>query len=277
MNYHFPKLHHSLYVISTPIGNIQDISNRALKILSESDYILCEDTRVTSKLLNFYNIKKKLISFHVSNEKIKIQRIIDDLKCKKIISLVSDAGTPTLSDPGKSLISKCYDHGIKVIPVPGASAILSAVSVSGFTDNFYFCGFFPKKNNEIERFLLKIKLIKATLVFFMPARDLGKNSDYLKKFFPRSNFLIAREMTKVHETYIRDTMTNIKKYIQNNFKGEMTLVVDNLIEVASDIDVDKEISLLIGKMSSKNIAEYLSKKLEISKKIIYQKVINFNE
>jgi len=277
MNNHFPKLHHSLYVISTPIGNIQDISNRALKILSESDYILCEDTRVTSKLLNFYNIKKKLISFHISNEKIKIQRIIDDLKCKKIISLVSDAGTPTLSDPGKSLISKCHDHGIKVIPVPGASAILSAVSVSGFADNFYFCGFFPKKNNEIENFLSKMKLIKATLVFFIPARDLGKNSDYLIKFFPKSNFLIAREMTKVHETYIRDTMTNIKKYIQNNFKGEMTLVVDNLIEVASDIDVDKEIGLLIGKMSSKNIAEYLSKKLEISKKIIYQKVINFNE
>lgn len=276
MNNHFPKLDHSLYVISTPIGNIQDISNRSLKILSESDYILCEDTRVTSKLLNFYNIKKKLISFHVSNEKIKIQRIIDDLKCKKIISLVSDAGTPTLSDPGKSLISKCHDHDIKVIPVPGASAILSAVSVSGFTDNFYFCGFFPKKNNEIERFLLKIKLIKATLVFFMPARDLGKNSDYLKKFFPRSNFLIAREMTKVHETYIRDTMTNIKKYIQNNVKGEMTLVVDNLIEVENNINIDKEIGLLIGKMTSKNIAEYLSKKLEISKKIIYQKVINFN-
>lgn len=277
MNNHFPKLDHSLYVISTPIGNIQDISNRSLKILSESDYILCEDTRVTSKLLNFYNIKKKLISFHVSNEKIKIQRIIDDLKCKKIISLVSDAGTPTLSDPGKSLISKCHDHGIKVIPVPGASAILSAVSVSGFTDNFYFCGFFPKKNSEIENYLSKIKLIKATLVFFMPARDLGKNSGYLKKFFPRSDFLIAREMTKVHETYIRDNMTNIKKYIQNNVKGEMTLVVDNLIEVESNINVDKEISLLIGKMSSKNIAEYLSKKLEISKKIIYQKVINFNE
>ena len=247
MNYHTPKLDHSLYVISTPIGNIQDISNRALKILSGSDYILCEDTRVTSKLLNFYNIKKKLISFHISNEKIKIQKIIDDLKCKKIISLVSDAGTPTLSDPGKNLISKCHDHDIKVIPVPGASAILSAVSVSGFTDNFYFCGFFPKKNNEIENFLSKIKLIKATLVFFMPARDLGKNSDYLIKFFPKSNFLIAREMTKVHETYIRDTMTNIKKYIQNNFKGEMTLVVDNLIEVRVILMLIKKLVYLLVK------------------------------
>jgi len=277
MNYHFPKLEHSLYVISTPIGNIQDISNRSLKILSESDYILCEDTRVTSKLLNFYNIKKRLISFHVSNEKIKTQRIIDDLKCKRIISLVSDAGTPTLSDPGKNLISKCHDQGIKVIPVPGASAILSAVSVSGFTDNFYFCGFFPKKRIEIENFLSKIKLIKATLVFFMPARDLEKNSEYLAKFFPSSNFLIAREMTKVHETYIRDNIANIKKYIQNNLKGEMTLVVDNLLAVENDINVDKEISLLIGRMSSKNIAEYLSKKLEVSKKIIYQKVINYSD
>ncbi len=277
MNYHFPKLEHSLYVISTPIGNIQDISNRSLKILSESDYILCEDTRVTSKLLNFYNIKKRLISFHVGNEKIKTQRIIDDLKCKRIISLVSDAGTPTLSDPGKNLISKCHDQGIKVIPVPGASAILSAVSVSGFTDNFYFCGFFPKKRIEIENFLSKIKLIKATLVFFMPARDLEKNSEYLAKFFPSSNFLIAREMTKVHETYIRDNIANIKKYIQNNLKGEMTLVVDNLLAVENDINVDKEISLLIGRMSSKNIAEYLSKKLEVSKKIIYQKVINYSD
>ena len=277
MNNHFPNLEHSLYVISTPIGNIQDISNRSLKILSVSDYILCEDTRVTSKLLNFYKIKKKLISFHINNEKNKTQSIIDDLKSKKIISLVSDAGTPTLSDPGKNLISQCHEEGIKVIPVPGASAILSAVSVSGFADNFYFCGFFPKKKNEIENYLSKIKLIKATLVFFMPARDLEKNSEYLTKFFLRSNFLIAREMTKVHETYIRDNMTNLKKYIQNNIKGEMTLVVDNLHEEENDINLDKEIDLLIDKMSSKNIAEYLSKKLKISKKIIYQKVISFNE
>ena len=277
MNYHFPKLEHSLYVVSTPIGNIQDISNRSLKILSGSDYILCEDTRVTSKLLNYYNIKKKLISFNVSNEKTKTQKVIDDLKCKKIVSLVSDAGTPTLSDPGKNLISKCYEQGIRVIPVPGASAILTAVSVSGFKDNFYFCGFFPKKHNEIENFLSKIKSITATLVFFLPARDLGKNSEYLEKFFPKSNFLIAREMTKVHETYIRDTMINIKKYIQNNVKGEMTLVIDNLHQKENDINLDKEISLLIGKMTSKNITQYLSKKLQISKKIIYQKVINLNE
>ena len=277
MNNHYSKIEPALYVISTPIGNMQDISNRSLKMLSLSDYILCEDTRITSKLLNFYSIKKKLISFNVVNEKQKIHKILEDLKNQKVISLVSDAGTPAISDPGSNLISKCYEIGVQVRPIPGASAILSAVSVSGFSDNFYFCGFLPKKQTELEKFLAKIKLVKASLVFFIPARDLGKNSKFLTKYFPKSNFLIAREMTKVHETYIKDTIVNINKYVQDNDKGEMTLVIDNSIEEKNNINIDKEIKLLIGKMTSKNIAQYLSKKLEISKKIIYQKVIDLNE
>jgi len=277
MNNHYSKIEPALYVISTPIGNMQDISNRSLKMLSLSDYILCEDTRITSKLLNFYSIKKKLISFNVVNEKQKIHKILEDLKNQKVISLVSDAGTPAISDPGSNLISKCYELGVQVIPIPGASAILSAVSVSGFPDNFYFCGFLPKKQTELEKFLAKIKLVKASLVFFIPARDLGKNSKFLTKYFPKSNFLIAREMTKVHETYIKDTIVNINKYVQDNDKGEMTLVIDNSVEEKNNINIDKEIKLLIGKMTSKNIAQYLSKKLEISKKIIYQKVIDLNE
>ena len=277
MNNHYSKIEPALYVISTPIGNMQDISNRSLKMLSLSDYILCEDTRITSKLLNYYNIKKKLISFNVVNEKQKIYKILEDLENQKVISLVSDAGTPAISDPGSNLISKCHELGVQVIPIPGASAILSAVSVSGFSDNFYFCGFLPKKQTELEKFLFKTKLVKASLVFFMPARDLGKNSKFLTKYFPKSNFLIAREMTKVHETYIRDTIVNINNYVQDNEKGEMTLVIDNLVEEKNDINIDKEIKLLIGKMTSKNIAQYLSKKLEISKKIIYQKVIDLNE
>ena len=277
MNNHYSKIEPALYVISTPIGNMQDISNRSLKMLSLSDYILCEDTRITSKLLNFYNIKKKLISFNVVNEKQKIHKILEDLKNQKVISLVSDAGTPAISDPGSNLILKCYEIGVQVRPIPGASAILSAVSVSGFSDNFYFCGFLPKKQTELEKFLVKTKLVKASLVFFMPARDLGKNSKFLTKYFSKSKFLVAREMTKVHETYIKDTIVNLNKYVQDNDKGEMTLVIDNSVEEKTDINIDKEIKLLIGKMTSKNIAQYLSKKLEISKKIIYQKVIDLNE
>ena len=278
MNIQKTKIEPGLYVVSTPIGNLDDISKRQQDILSSSDYILCEDTRVTSKLLNHLNIKKKLISYHSFNELKKTNDLINDLKENRILSLVSDAGTPALSDPGRVIISKCHEEGIKVIPIPGPSAITAAVSVSGFSDNFYFCGFLPKKNKEIDDYLLKIKLIKASLVFFMPARDLKKNSEYFLKFFKNTKFLIAREITKIHETYIRDDIKNLPLYIDKNVKGEMTFIVDNSIEdLVKNIDLDKEIKLLLGKMSSKDIADYLAKKLEINKKSIYQRVIDLNE
>lgn len=278
MNIQKTKITPALYVVSTPIGNLGDVSKRQQEILSGSDYILCEDTRVTSKLLNYLNIKKKLISYHSFNEKNKTDKLINDLKENKILSLVSDAGTPALSDPGRIIISKCHDEEIKVIPIPGPSAITASMSASGFADNFYFCGFIPKKNKEIENYLLKLKPIKACLVFFMPARDLRKNSEYLIKFFKKTKFFLAREITKVHETYIRDDIKNISNYIDENDKGEMTLIIDNSVEeLSQDIDLDKEIELLIGKMSSKDIADYLSKKLEINKKSIYQRVIDLND
>jgi len=278
MNIQKTKIEPGLYVVSTPIGNLDDISKRQQEILSSSDYILCEDTRVTSKLLNHLNIKKKLISYHSFNELKKTNDLINDLKENRILSLVSDAGTPALSDPGRVIISKCHEEGIKVIPIPGPSAITAAVSVSGFSDNFYFCGFLPKKNKEIDDYLSKIKLIKASLVFFMPARDLKKNSEYFLKFFKNTKFLIAREITKIHETYVRDDIKNLPLYIDKNEKGEMTFIVDNSIEdLVKNIDLDKEIKLLLGKMSSKDIADYLAKKLEINKKSIYQRVIDLNE
>jgi 16S rRNA (cytidine1402-2'-O)-methyltransferase len=278
MNIQKTKIEPGLYVVSTPIGNLDDISKRQQDILSSSDYILCEDTRVTSKLLNHLNIKKKLISYHSFNELKKTNDLINDLKENKILSLVSDAGTPALSDPGRVIISKCHEESIKVIPIPGPSAITAAVSVSGFFDNFYFCGFLPKKNKEIDDFLSKIKLIKASLVFFMPARDLKKNSEYFLKFFKNTKFLIAREITKIHETYIKDDIKNLPLYIDKNEKGEMTFIIDNSIEdLVKNIDLDQEIKLLLGKMSSKDIADYLAKKLEINKKSIYQRVIDLNE
>lgn len=278
MNIQKTKIEPGLYVVSTPIGNLDDISKRQQDILSSSDYILCEDTRVTSKLLNHLNIKKKLISYHSFNELKKTNDLINDLKENKVLSLVSDAGTPALSDPGRVIISKCHEENIKVIPIPGPSAITAAVSVSGFSDNFYFCGFLPKKNKEINDYLSKIKLIKASLVFFMPARDLKKNSEYFLKFFKNTKFLIAREITKIHETYIKDDIKNLPLYIDKNEKGEMTFIVDNSIEdLVKNIDLDKEIKLLLGKMSSKDIADYLAKKLEINKKSIYQRVIDLNE
>src|SRR5210317_985674 len=255
------KIDPALYVVSTPIGNLEDISSRLIRVLSASDYILCEDTRVTLKLLNFINVKKKLVSFNEFNENKKLDTLMNDLKKNKTLSIVSDAGTPAMSDPGQLIISRCHDIGIKVLPVPGPSAITCAMSVSGFLDNFYFCGFLPKKQNEIDKFFSQLILIKASLVFFMPARDLNKNSKYFLKFFPNSKFFIGREMTKIYETYIRDEMKNIGKYIESNQKGEMSIVIDNYSNkiISDKINIEDEIKLLLGKMSSKDIAEYLSK------------------
>ena len=278
MNIKQQTLKSALYLIPTPIGNLEDISTRSIYILEQSDYILCEDTRVTLKFLNHLKLKKKLIAFHQFNENEKIKSILQDLKHNKILSLVSDAGTPALSDPGRLLISKCYEQNIGVIPIPGASAITCAISASGFSDQFFFCGFLPKKDKEINNMLENYKSIKASLVFFMPARDLEKNLIYFNNFFPQNNFFLAREMTKIHETYIRDKVSNLKNYIKDNLKGEITFIIDNnLSSPKKIIDIDEEIKMLIGKMSSKDIAEYLSKKLAINKKSIYQRAIKINE
>lgn len=278
MNIKQQTLKSALYLIPTPIGNLEDISTRSIYILEQSDYILCEDTRVTLKFLNHLKLKKKLIAFHQFNENEKIKSILQDLKHNKILSLVSDAGTPALSDPGRLLISKCYEQNIGVIPIPGASAITCAISASGFSDQFFFCGFLPKKDKEINNMLESYKSIKASLVFFMPARDLEKNLIYFNNFFPQNNFFLAREMTKIHETYIRDKVSNLKNYIKDNLKGEITFIIDNnLSSPKKIIDIDEEIKMLIGKMSSKDIAEYLSKKLAINKKSIYQRAIKINE
>jgi len=278
MNIKQQTLKSALYLIPTPIGNLEDISTRSIYILEQSDYILCEDTRVTLKFLNHLKLKKKLIAFHQFNENEKIKSILQDLKHNKILSLVSDAGTPALSDPGRLLISKCHEQNIGVIPIPGASAITCAISASGFSDQFFFCGFLPKKDKEINNMLESYKSLKASLVFFMPARDLEKNLIYFNNFFPQNNFFLAREMTKIHETYIRDKVSNLKNYTKDNLKGEITFIIDNnLASPKKIVDIDEEIKMLIGKMSSKDIAEYLSKKLAINKKSIYQKAIKINE
>ena len=278
MNIKQQTLKSALYLIPTPIGNLEDISTRSIYILEQSDYILCEDTRVTLKFLNHLKIKKKLIAFHQFNENEKIKSILQDLKQNKILSLVSDAGTPALSDPGRLLISKCHEQNIGVIPIPGASAITCAISASGFSDQFFFCGFLPKKDKEINNMLESYKSLKASLVFFMPARDLEKNLIYFNNFFSQNNFFLAREMTKIHETYIKDKISNLKNYIKDNLKGEITFIIDNNLASSKKIvDIDEEIKMLIGKMSSKDIAEYLSKKLVINKKSIYQRAIKINE
>ena len=154
-----------LYIVSTPIGNLDDITLRAVEVLKKSDIILCEDTRRSIKLLNHYKIKKKLMSYHKFNEKKQLVNIIEHFKEGKILSLISDAGTPLLSDPGRLLVNQCVEKGIKVIPIPGASSITSALSVSGFKDKFLFYGFLPKTQNELEKVLTILSNNNYTQVF----------------------------------------------------------------------------------------------------------------
>ena len=155
------KLIKGLYVVSTPIGNLGDITLRALEVFSKSDYILCEDTRITKRLLERYNIQSNLISNHKFNEKKNLEKIIKILKSNKIISLVSDAGTPNVSDPGKILINECIKNNINIYPIPGASAVTSAVSISGFDEKYFFYGFFPEKKKEINKNFKKLSTLNS--------------------------------------------------------------------------------------------------------------------
>ena len=274
------QLSPAIYVVSTPIGNLSDITFRAIEVLKKSDYILCEDTRHSLKLLNFYNIKNKLISFHKFNEKKNCDEILNDIRNGKSISLISDAGTPLISDPGEFLIKSARSLGIKVIPVPGPSATIAAISVSGFDTKFYFYGFLSKKNNERDKELKILSKINSSIVLYLPARDLKKYLNQFLLFFRDKQIFIAREITKLHETYLSGTADELIKIIsKDDFKGEITLVIDNksVDSTVSNIDLKNEIKLLLNKMSSKDIAEYLAVKFKMSKKIIYQSIIDLNK
>ena len=194
-----------LYIVSTPIGNLDDITLRALDVLKKSDIILCEDTRHSSKLLNHFKIKKKLLSYHKFNEKKQLTKIIEYFKRGKILSLISDAGTPLLSDPGKLLVNECLVNNIKIVPIPGVSSITTAMSVSGFKDQFLFYGFLPKTENELEKVLSFSQM--TSQIFFCSFKKINFYINILKNFQGRK-ILIAKEITKIHEEFIRDDIDN---------------------------------------------------------------------
>ena len=270
-----------LYVVSTPIGNLSDITLRALDVLKQSDYVLCEDTRHSLKLLNFYKIKKKLVSFHKFNETKKCKEIFDDIEGGKIISLISDAGTPLISDPGEFLVKLAREKKIKVTPVPGPSAVTAAISVAGFSSKFFFFGFLSKKTKERTKELESLCKVASSIVLYLPARDLKKSLEDFKIYFENRMIFIAREITKLHETYLSGTAEELLQNIgANDLKGEITVVISDKsvdLEKAEDINLEYEINLLINKMSSKDMAEYLAKKLKISKKIIYQNILDLEK
>jgi len=274
MNLNNNKFKPGLYCVATPIGNMGDISFRAVKILQDSDLILCEDTRVTKKILQKFDINKKLISNHKFNENKNLENAIEILKNNKIVSLVSDAGTPAVSDPGRILVQECVKNKINIFPVPGASAVSSAISISGFSDNFYFCGFLPEKQNQVKKLFKNISLLESSIVFFISPNKLIKRMDDVKEFFSDRDILICREISKYHEEYIR---TSVQKLSDVNFsrKGEITIVISEIRkEKLSFKELEesdkKKINKLIKKMSIKDIVKKISEDRKISKKLIYK-------
>ena len=263
-----------LYIVSTPIGNMEDITFRALNVLKKSDIILCEDTRRSGKLLSNFDIKNQLIPYHKFNEEKISDKIIDSIKKNKIVSLISDAGTPTISDPGMILVKKCIRENLFVFPVPGPSAVTSAVSASGFSDKYLFYGFLVKKEKELEKILNSLSNIDYSLVFFIPAPKINFYINQFKKYFLDRKIVIAREMTKIHEEFIRSKVELIKNLPQN-IKGELTVVLsekkkEKKIKKEITESVKIEIRKMIKRYSHKDVVQFISKKENLPRKIIYE-------
>ena len=264
-------LSNHLYIVSTPIGNLDDITLRAIKVLKNSDIILCEDTRRSIKLLNHYKIKKKLISYHKFNEQKKLANIIKYSKEGKILSLVSDAGTPLLSDPGRVLVNECVKNGIQVTPIPGVSSITASLSVSGFKDQFLFYGFLPKSQNELDKVLMNLSQNKYTQVFFISSKKFNFYIDNFKKYFSGRKIIIAKEITKIHEEFYREDIDKLQT-IKNSFKGELTIIISdqniNIIKVNEEKIVNKAKKYL-KKYSLKDTVDLIFKTEKINKKKVY--------
>ena len=267
------KVKSGLYIVATPIGNLNDITLRALDLLKRSDYILCEDTRISKNLLDRYEIKSKLISNHKFNEKKNLLKVMEILRSGCIVSLISDAGTPSVSDPGAILVNECVMNNINVFPISGASAVSTAVSISGFNEKYFFYGFFPEKKNKLKEDFEKLAIIDSCIVFFISPRKFNKSVRNIKHYFSGRKILVCREMTKFYEEYIRKDIDDLEPF-KSDPKGELTIVIsERLKEKNSSITLKESdkvyIRKIIKKLSIKDITDLVSQNNNVSKKEIY--------
>ena len=262
-----------LYLVSTPIGNLKDITLRAIETLKKSSYILCEDTRVSKNLLDRYEIKSRMISNHKFNESKNLNKIISLLKSGEIISLISDAGTPSISDPGSILVNECIRNDIKVTPIPGPSAVATAVSISGFSEKFIFYGFLPEKKQALINVLNKISKFDETCVFFVSTKKVNKIIPDIKKYFSGRKIVFCREISKIYEEFMRKNVDDLELF-NKELKGELTIVISekkidkNYSQKLSESDMNI-INKMINKLTIKEITEIISHNKDISKKEIY--------
>ena len=267
------ELKKGLYLVPTPIGNLGDITFRAVETLKKSDYILCEDTRISKTLLNKFEINSKLISNHKFNEAKNIPKIIDLLKKEKIISLISDAGTPTISDPGAILVNECKKNNISIFPLPGPSAVTTALSASGFNEKYFFYGFFPDKEKILKDDLKILSNINSSIVFFISPKKINRIIPKIKEYFIGREILICREISKYYEEFIRITIDKLKVF-DIEPKGELTIVIsENKNNKKTSYILDesdkRNIKKMIKKLSVKEITNFISQNSKVSKKEIY--------
>jgi len=218
----------TLFVVATPIGNLEDITFRAVRVLKEVDLIACEDTRQALKLLNRYEIRKELLSFHEPRERERLPRLMERLRLGRDVALISDAGTPAISDPGFRLVREAVREGIRVVPIPGPSAVVAALCAGGLpTHRFLFLGFPPPKKEAARKKLAAVRDEEGTLVFYLPGRKLIEFCGLLGETLGERALVVAREMTKIHEEFVRGNPQEIVQYFENKqIKGELTVLVE---------------------------------------------------
>ena len=267
-----------LYLVATPIGNLEDITLRAIRILKEVDLIAAEDTRHTLKLLNHLEIKKPLISYYKQTEKIKSEILINKLLEGENIAIVSDAGTPGISDPGEKIVKKAIENNIEVIPIPGACAAINGLIASGLdTSQFHFVGFLPVNKKDKKEILNKLKKINGTLIFYEAPHKLKNTLENIMEVFGKIEIVLAREITKIHEEFIRDNIANILEK-NNEFKGEFVILLENKEEeenVFTDLSLEEHYKYYEEKgLEKKEIIKIIAKDKKTNKNDIYKYFIN---
>ena len=264
----------TLYIVATPIGNLEDITLRALRILKEVDLIAAEDTRQTLKLLNHFEISKPLISYHRHNEEVKSEILIQKLENGENIALVSDAGTPGICDPGEDVIKKAIEEGINVVPIPGACAMVNALIASGIdTKEFIFLGFLPlNKKTRIEK-LREIKESEKTIIIYEAPHKMKNTLKELSEILQERKIVLARELTKIHEEFIREDINFLMEKIEN-LKGEMILIIEGK---KKENNIENELNNLSLEEHYKYYEEQGFDKKDIIKKIAKDRNVNKNE
>lgn len=271
-----------LYIVPTPIGNLEDMTFRAVRILKEADLIAAEDTRNTKKLLNYFQIKTPLTSYHEHNKESSGKKLIEQLSSGKNIALVSDAGMPAISDPGYELVRDAVQKGIHVVSLPGANAVITALVASGIPPQpFYFYGFLPRKKKEREHTLEKIKKIQAAIILYEAPHRIKETVKALHSVLGNRKITLCRELTKKYEEYIRGSLEEVSEWVQHNaLRGEFCLIIEGATDDSEEneegfwktMDIVQHVEYYINNgLTAKDAIKQTAKDWKIGKRAVYQK------